>query len=90
MTDLLHQFGRRSCTCVRAGRQFGAGARALESGAHVYVEKPLVESAVEAKPCIDLARRKNRWCVPAISWLATRRSRHWRPGSPTRRGSAGG
>src|SRR2546426_891083 len=60
MTDLLHQFAPQVVhVCTPRGRHFELARSALESGAHVYVEKPLVESAVEAKALLALARRKN-------------------------------
>jgi predicted dehydrogenase/nucleoside-diphosphate-sugar epimerase len=46
--------------CTTAGRHMEAARQALTMGAHVYVEKPFVESYVEAEELIALASSKHR------------------------------
>ena len=45
---------------VPAARHFEAARRALESGKHVYVEKPLTLSADTARELVELAERQDR------------------------------
>jgi predicted dehydrogenase len=55
--DLVH-------VCTPAGRHVAAARAALEAGAHVYVEKPFVESEGEAAELLHLAEsRKRLVCV---------------------------
>ena len=47
--------------CTPAGMHFEPARQALLAGAHVYVEKPLVETAMEAEALFELARRRQRF-----------------------------
>lgn len=47
--DLVH-------VCTPAGKHFEAARQALQAGAHVYVEKPFVETPEEAEALFGLAR----------------------------------
>jgi len=44
--------------CTPAGTHFESARDALLAGAHIYVEKPFVETAAEARQLLDLARRE--------------------------------
>jgi len=44
--------------CTTAGMHFEAARQALQAGAHVYVEKPFVETQVEADALFALARER--------------------------------
>jgi len=46
--------------CTTAGAHFEAARVALETGAHVYVEKPFVESAAEADQLLAIAASRHR------------------------------
>lgn len=48
--DIVH-------VCTPAGAHFEPALRALEAGAHVYVEKPFVETEAEARALLDAAGR---------------------------------
>jgi predicted dehydrogenase/nucleoside-diphosphate-sugar epimerase len=51
--DLVH-------ICTPAGMHFEAARAALQGGAHVYVEKPFVETPEEAEALFALARERGR------------------------------
>ena len=44
--------------CTPAGRHFEPARQALQAGAHIYVEKPFVESPEEAETLFGLARER--------------------------------
>jgi predicted dehydrogenase/nucleoside-diphosphate-sugar epimerase len=46
--------------CTPAGRHYDGTRAALEHGAHVYVEKPFVETVAEANDLLSLAASRNR------------------------------
>ena len=46
--------------CTTAGSHFEAARQALRAGAHLYVEKPFVETAADARALLSLARQSDR------------------------------
>jgi len=46
--------------CTPAGTHFAPAAAALRAGAHIYVEKPFVETGAQARSLLTLAREKSR------------------------------
>lgn len=56
---------------------FELASRALESGKHVFVEKPMTSTAKEARALVDLAKKNNKICMvghtflytPAVEWI---------------------
>ena len=46
--------------CTPAGTHFAPAAAALRAGAHVYVEKPFVETSTQARTLLTLARELDR------------------------------
>ena len=46
--------------CTPAGTHLAPAAAALRAGAHVYVEKPFVETSVQARTLLELARGRGR------------------------------
>jgi predicted dehydrogenase/nucleoside-diphosphate-sugar epimerase len=50
--------------CTPAGTHFAPARAALEAGAHVYVEKPAVETLGELDQLLALARRHGRFICP--------------------------
>src|SRR5579864_4551850 len=46
--------------CTPAGTHLAPAAAALRAGAHIYVEKPFVETAVQARTLLALARERER------------------------------
>src|SRR6266571_789470 len=47
--------------CTTAGTHFEPARQALLAGAHVYVEKPFVETGAEAEALFGLARERQRF-----------------------------
>lgn len=66
--------------CTPAATHFAPAAAALRAGAHVYVEKPFVETSAQARTLLTLARERDREiCVghqvardPAFTTLLSR------------------
>ena len=46
--------------CTPAGMHFAAAAASLRAGAHIYVEKPFVETSIQARTLLALARERDR------------------------------
>ncbi|MBI4420479.1 MAG: Gfo/Idh/MocA family oxidoreductase [Gemmatimonadetes bacterium] len=60
MSELLEDFEPHVVhVCTPRGAHFELAHEALRGGAHVYVEKPLVEMASEARALLRLAREKH-------------------------------
>jgi nucleoside-diphosphate-sugar epimerase/predicted dehydrogenase len=56
--------------CTTAGAHFDAARKALDGGAHVYVEKPFVETLSDANALLALAASKNRLICAGHQLLA--------------------
>jgi len=46
--------------CTPAGAHLAPAAAALRAGAHIYVEKPFVETGAQARTLLELARERDR------------------------------
>ena len=57
--------------CTTAGTHFEPARQALLAGAHVYVEKPFVETQVEADALVALARQRGLLICAGTSWSVT-------------------
>src|SRR2546423_10315606 len=55
--------------CTPAGTHFHPAKEALLAGAHVYVEKPFVETSAECNELLELAKRGNRLVCPGHQLL---------------------
>lgn len=61
LTDLLREARPQVVqVCTPPGAHFGPARAALEAGAHVYVEKPFVETAADAAALLVLARDRRK------------------------------
>ncbi len=56
--------------CTTAGAHFDAARKAVDAGAHVYVEKPFVENLSDANVLLALAASKNRLICAGHQLLA--------------------
>src|SRR3989441_8597604 len=55
--------------CTPAGAHFAPAREALLAGAHIYVEKPFVETSAECNELLELATRANRLVCPGHQLL---------------------